>query len=500
MTAVGIYTRLSQDREGQTSTSRQEADCRKLAEGRGWTVHRVYGDLDLSGYSGVSRPAFEELLEDLAAGTIVGVVSWKLDRLSRNRRDWNRLAELVDGGVKLACVQDPVDTTTTLGSVVVDLLASMARAESANTSTRVRSANLERAEAGKPHPSGQRAFGYTREWTIVRSEAAVLRKAADRLLSGDSLHAVCRDLNDRGVTTTGGNRWRGFTLSRTLRSPHVAGLRTHHGQVHPGTWTPILDRATWERLRAVLDRRGASHRGGGRLKHLLSGGVLVCGECGSTMTSRPREDKRLRYVCRQETGGCGHVGILGEETEELVRDVVLEALAGPGLAKALEARGDDRTAELVGQLTEAEARLEQLAADYYGSGHLSRAEYTAAKKRADETIDTIRGQLPRRRASWPVSTATSPRGGTTMTPPPISDARCSWRCSSTSRSVPHSWAATGSTLTASRSGGAPRRTPRDARTCARRRLRRATSFGGHAAWPSSRGMRVAAPSRSSRTA
>ena len=303
VTAVGIYTRLSQDREGQTSTSRQEADCRKLAEGRGWTVHRVYGDLDLSGYSGVSRPAFEELLEDLAAGTIVGVVSWKLDRLSRNRRDWNRLAELVDGGVKLACVQDPVDTTTTLGSVVVDLLASMARAESANTSTRVRSANLERAEAGKPHPSGQRAFGYTREWTIVRSEAAVLRKAADRLLSGDSLHAVCRDLNDRGVTTTGGNRWRGFTLSRTLRSPHVAGLRTHHGQVHPGTWTPILDRATWERLRAVLDRRGASHRGGGRLKHLLSGGVLVCGECGSTMTSRPREDKRLRYVCRQETGG-----------------------------------------------------------------------------------------------------------------------------------------------------------------------------------------------------
>ena len=73
--------------------------------------------------------------------------------------------------------------------------------------------------------------------------------------------------------------------------------------------------------------------------------------------------------------------------------MVLEALAGPGLAKALEARGDDRTAELVGQLTEAEARLEQLAADYYGSGHLSRAEYTAAKKRADETIDTIRGQL-----------------------------------------------------------------------------------------------------------
>jgi site-specific DNA recombinase len=277
---VGVYVRLSQDREGQTSTDRQEADCRKLAADRGWTVHRTYSDVDLSGYTGVERPAFAEMMADLESGIIDGVVAWKLDRLSRNRRDWNRLATLVDEGAKLACVNDPVDTSTALGSVVVDLLASMARAESANTSTRVRRANLERAEAGLPHPSGQRAYGYRRDWTIEPAEAKVLRECADRLLAGESLNALCGDLKARGIVTTGGNSWRGWTLSRTLRSPHVAGMRTHHGQLHQGTWEPILDRPTWERLRSVLDSRGASHRGGGRLKHLLSGGVLVCGECG----------------------------------------------------------------------------------------------------------------------------------------------------------------------------------------------------------------------------
>jgi hypothetical protein len=111
------------------------------------------------------------------------------------------------------------------------------------------------------------------------------------------------------------------------------------------------------------------------------------------MTSRPREDKRLRYVCRKETGGCGSVGILGDEAETWVRDVVLSALDGDGLSEAMAKLGDDRTGDLVGELTEAEARLEELSADYYGDGNLSRAEYVAAKKRVDERIGSIRTEL-----------------------------------------------------------------------------------------------------------
>ena len=111
------------------------------------------------------------------------------------------------------------------------------------------------------------------------------------------------------------------------------------------------------------------------------------------MTSRPNEHKQLRYVCRKETGGCGTVGILGEPAEELVRDVVLTALEGPGLARAIEALGDDRTGDLVGELAAAEARLEQLASDYYGDGAITRPEYNAARKRLTEAIDTIRKQL-----------------------------------------------------------------------------------------------------------
>ena len=57
---LAIYARLSQDRDGaQTATARQIADCRALAEARGWPVADVYEDTDLTAYRRVNRPGYE---------------------------------------------------------------------------------------------------------------------------------------------------------------------------------------------------------------------------------------------------------------------------------------------------------------------------------------------------------------------------------------------------------------------------------------------------------
>ena len=40
---AGVYVRISDDREGLgVGVARQEKDCRKLAEERGWQVTEVY--------------------------------------------------------------------------------------------------------------------------------------------------------------------------------------------------------------------------------------------------------------------------------------------------------------------------------------------------------------------------------------------------------------------------------------------------------------------------
>lgn len=93
--SVGVYLRISEDRDGQqTATSRQLADCQAYCERRGWEVEEVFEDVDLSAFSTrVKRPQFARMLETLRAGEIAGVVTWKLDRLSRQQRDLVRVME-----------------------------------------------------------------------------------------------------------------------------------------------------------------------------------------------------------------------------------------------------------------------------------------------------------------------------------------------------------------------------------------------------------------------
>ncbi len=72
---LACYVRLSLDHGGQTATARQAASCRAYAEARGWTIPRVYEDVDLSAYQpNVVHPAFEEMLDDIAANLGVAIV------------------------------------------------------------------------------------------------------------------------------------------------------------------------------------------------------------------------------------------------------------------------------------------------------------------------------------------------------------------------------------------------------------------------------------------
>ena len=83
--AAGLYCRISDDRDGRAlGVSRQEADCRALAERKGWPVGDLYVDNDISAADPRKRrPEYERLLEDIKAGRIDAVVAWDLDRLHR---------------------------------------------------------------------------------------------------------------------------------------------------------------------------------------------------------------------------------------------------------------------------------------------------------------------------------------------------------------------------------------------------------------------------------
>lgn len=70
MTRAAIYTRLSNSREGETSTQRQEADARAFADRHGMTVEAVHTDVGFSAFKSLERPGFEAALKSLLAGEV----------------------------------------------------------------------------------------------------------------------------------------------------------------------------------------------------------------------------------------------------------------------------------------------------------------------------------------------------------------------------------------------------------------------------------------------
>jgi DNA invertase Pin-like site-specific DNA recombinase len=407
---AGVYTRLSLAKDSSEATSdaidRQYERCKALAVAKGWRLVEHYSDVDVGAYRapGRKRPPerehFERMLADVAAGRILGLVFFKLDRLVRDHGDFERvLAAFEAGGAKLACVVDAIDTSSPTGEAMARTMVTFSRLESQTTALRVSARKEQAARAGLPAVSAWRPYGYT--WNgleLVGAEAAAVRQAADRLLAGWSLREVTRAANDAGAVGTTGRPFNTTRLKAILTSPRVAGLRSYKGEVvAEGAWPAILEREQWEGVCAVLTDpgRGAS-RPGRPARWLLVGGMARCGypDCGAPLTVKPTSrGQNPRYVCdRSRPGrpGCGRIAVSAPKLEELVAELVFARdwrHLDPATARAYDQAQDDLAAEKAA----AEGRLVDVGR-LHARGRISTPEWLTAR---DELAAQI-GELAQR--------------------------------------------------------------------------------------------------------
>jgi site-specific DNA recombinase len=408
---LGIYVRISKDPDGQsTSPARQEQDCRAFAELHGHEVVKTYSDIDISAYTGVDRPGYEELMADLEAGVVDGVLVWRLDRLTRNFDDLQRLWKLINGrGVTLLAVRDSIDTNTASGVLILRNLVAIAEYESASISDRTRSAKAASARTGQPNKGGMRAFGYTPDkLQLVPEEAAAIKEAAERLLAGQSLRSIADDFNRRGIRTPRGKTWLPGTLATVLVNPRIAGLRAYKGDiVADAAWPAIITREQHEKLVAL--RKDPTRRWvprGRPARHLLAG-MVECARCSESaekngeranrMVNRP-EDGRDYYLCRKPPlgRGCGAL-VSGRQLDALVVECVFAALDSEEFTQALKGpRPAD--AEVARQLEQDEDQLRWLGREI-GSDPLRRPAFLAAIAEVEMRLRQNRARLAREQRS-----------------------------------------------------------------------------------------------------
>jgi DNA invertase Pin-like site-specific DNA recombinase len=218
---AAIYARISMDRTGAgLGVERQLEDGRALAADREFDVVEVFSDNDVSAYSGAKRPGYEALLDLVKRGGIDVVIAWHVDRLHRSLADLETYIEACEPtSVSTLTVRaGELDLSSASGRMMARVLGSIARHESEQKSERVRRARRQAAESGRAH--GRLGYGYDDRQRIIPSEAAVVREVADRVLRGETLMSIARDLNERGVPSPGAGGWVWQQVKRA-----VSGLR-----------------------------------------------------------------------------------------------------------------------------------------------------------------------------------------------------------------------------------------------------------------------------------
>lgn len=389
-----LYTRISKDPTGEsTAPARQEKECRRLAEERGFKIVEVFSDADFSAYRDVRRPRYEAMLDGMAAGAFEGVLVWKLDRLLRRVVEFSRFWSVASAhDVALISKSDTLDTTNPIGLGIVYLLVALAEQESYNTSLRLRAKEREMAEQGRHKTAGRRAYGMRPGWVELEpGEADVIRDAAGRLLAGETIASIVRDLNGRGVPSATGGRWSRTALTVLMRQPRLWGWRAHNGDLTAaGDWPAILDEATGRKLRELLTPDG-SGADTARRQHLLSG-LLRCGKCTARMKggSAAGAGGGRRYVCPGKVdGGCNGTVIDLGQTDEAVITMALYRLDTPGIAERLRERAsttDD--AALLAELAGIRDRSKELAT-MWAAGELARASWLDAQRELDRRNEDL---------------------------------------------------------------------------------------------------------------
>jgi site-specific DNA recombinase len=371
---AGVYTRLSKLKETKEQTrlamERQDEDSMRVASDRAYEVVKTYPDPGISADDTVVREVFEGALRDLAEGTIDVLIIPKFDRMTRGLGTWLRVERVLldnPGRLLVSAADGDLDPSDPASKFMLRQRAQMAEYELDQIKARVRRWHKQRAEHGWPLVSGRRPFGYVdkQRSEVEPLEAAVIEYAAELLIHGKSLRSVTAWVNT--VTTApNGKPWRPPNLRAALTSPGVAGLRYYHGvEVATGRWTAILDRTTWQRLRAKLEANGA--KSGRPTEHLLSG-LLRCGRCGHPMHSTTLRDRkrglpdRRQYACRKRPGqpNCGKLTITAEPVEAAVSAEVLAHLSPTALAAALASLGDDQATAAAAELNEAELARDEV--------------------------------------------------------------------------------------------------------------------------------------------
>lgn len=369
-----------------------------------------------------TRPEFARLLELIETGQIEGILTWSIDRLSRNPVDGGRLAYMLQTG-KLQLIR------TKERSYLPDDNALLLSIETGMSTAYIQDLrrNVRRGMQGKVDrgwlpskaPLGYLNNPITREIDPDPDRFEHVQEAWHLFLDQDvAPRDVYRFLVQRGVTVSsrsGERKELGLnTIYGMLRNPFYSGFISYKEHLHEGKHRPMVSVAEFRQAQELLDKYGAK---GKRLNARFQlSGVFQCAECGCAIVAErrrkhyPRTGHYKEYIYYHCSGarGCSKTSVteqdLVEALEELAKGIRITkecaAQLRVGLAEALKKRMG-RTAGVESALNERLRRLEQRRRELTLmslDGEVDPAEFKSLAAEIDKDLDQVKLDLSEHRS------------------------------------------------------------------------------------------------------
>ncbi|MBF8377571.1 recombinase family protein [Alicyclobacillus mali] len=416
---LALYIRVSTEEQATSghSLKEQQEQLVTYARVQGFPRYELYCD---DGYSGKSlnRPAMDRLRADIRDGLVVGVVTTRIDRLTRSVADFALLVEEMNvHGVFYRSTRQNFEISTAMGRLVAQMLSVIAEFEREIIAERVHENLLAMAQRGEL--ATKPPFGYrlsNGRLTPDPREARWVREGARLLLTGASPRDVAMEFNALGVRTKTGRLWTDRTVRTLFSNPALAGVsvwnrrktqgrrRTERDPAEwvrvEGTHAAILSRQEFETLQAMLERRRAlAPRSQGSKRPLA--GIARCGFCGSALyagwqvTKRgDHRQKRPIYRCGRYVtgGGCTPNQVDAEELERLVVEELLRRVRSQlePLVAAYQSNAASNELRMIQRKRRiALARLRRIA-EAYASSVVSEEAYTREQDRLLRVLEECR--------------------------------------------------------------------------------------------------------------
>lgn len=265
---------------------------------------------DDGGFSGgtLDRPALKKLLSDAANGLVDIIVIYKLDRLSRSICDFAELSKRFDEwGVSFVAVTQEINTSTSSGRMMLNILITFAQYEREVIAERIRDKMSASRKRGQ-WVGGTVPFGYRTEnrRLVPDSETSeIIPLMFETFVKRRSARDVAHLLNTRGIMTRQGKIWMSSHIYRILNNRTYIGEVAYKGGVYPGEHPGLVSRKLWDAAQEVLKTNAPVPRGRpAQPRYSPLKGLIRCGHCDGAMGptySRRRGKQYNYYMCLKDS-------------------------------------------------------------------------------------------------------------------------------------------------------------------------------------------------------